>query len=121
MELRRVLAVFSRGQLDRPSPITASLSHFSIEALLFMMARTTREETRMAISEYITTLRHVKPLLTGKDLIAMGYKPGPLFGKILAALREARLDGKVVSRQDEVKLVRTKFLPERHERVRLTR
>ena len=121
MELHRVLALFSRDQLDRPSRVAASLSHFSIEALLFMMARTTREETRMAISEYITTLRHVKPLLTGKDLIAMGYKPGPLFGKILAGLREARLDGKVVSRQDEVKLVRTTFLPERQERVRLTR
>jgi tRNA nucleotidyltransferase (CCA-adding enzyme) len=104
--IRRTLAAFSRDQLNRPSRIVETLRHFSVDALLFMMARTAREATRMAISEYITTLRHVNPLLTGKDLIAMGYEPGPIFGKILAALRDARLDGEAVTKQDEINLVR---------------
>jgi tRNA nucleotidyltransferase (CCA-adding enzyme) len=82
-----------------------------MEALLFMMAKTSREETRMAISEYITVLRHVRPLLTGKDLRDMGYSPGPIFSAILAALKAARLDGQVATRADELLMVQKTFLP----------
>jgi tRNA nucleotidyltransferase (CCA-adding enzyme) len=106
VRMRRTLAAFSRGQLDRSSRIVEALKQFSMEALLFMMARTARDATRIAISEYITTLRHVRPLLTGKDLITLGYEPGPSFGRILAALRDARLDGEVVTQQDEIDSVR---------------
>lgn len=33
------------------------------------------------------------PIVMGRDLIALGMKPGPKFGKILSALYEAQLDG----------------------------
>jgi poly(A) polymerase len=36
------------------------------------------------------------PLLTGSDLIAMGFAPGPLFGEILRAVEEAQLGGDLV-------------------------
>jgi poly(A) polymerase len=35
------------------------------------------------------------PLLTGHDLTAMGLEPGPLFKRLLEAVREAQLDGTV--------------------------
>ena len=35
----------------------------------------------------------------------MGLKPGPIFGDLLEALRQARLDGQVESRADEEALV----------------
>ncbi len=104
-ELRKALSHFSRGRADSPSKIAATLRGFSTEALLYMMARTGHEATRRAISEYINTLRHVKPALTGKDLIAMGYKPGPIFGRILEALRDASLDGHVRGRDNERAMV----------------
>ena len=34
-----------------------------------------------------------KPLLTGEDLIQMGYKPGPEFSEILSAVEDAQLEG----------------------------
>lgn len=37
------------------------------------------------------------PLLTGADLIAMGYEPGPLFRRVLDAVRDAQLDGEVAT------------------------
>lgn len=37
------------------------------------------------------------PLLTGHDLIEMGYVPGPIFGDILAAVEEAQLEGAIES------------------------
>jgi len=106
---RHVLASFARERIEQPSRIVETLGGFSLESLLFMMAKSAREETRMAISEYITTLRHVKPTLRGKDLLAMGYKPGPVYSDILRELRRALLDGRIKTVDDEIRLTREKF------------
>jgi putative nucleotidyltransferase with HDIG domain len=39
-------------------------------------------------------------LLTGDDLIQAGHKPGPLFKKLLDAVREAQLDGTIRSKDE---------------------
>jgi poly(A) polymerase len=49
------------------------------------------------------------PLVTGDDLIAAGYFPGPLFKEILTAIEDAQLDGKLQSKQQAVELVRREF------------
>jgi poly(A) polymerase len=36
-----------------------------------------------------------KPLITGKDLIAAGYDPGPEFKEILTAVEDAQLEGRL--------------------------
>ncbi|HEO72126.1 MAG TPA: HD domain-containing protein, partial [Candidatus Hydrogenedentes bacterium] len=35
------------------------------------------------------------PLLTGADLVAMGYEPGPLFSRMLEAVEDAQLEGRI--------------------------
>ena len=50
-------------------------------------------------------------LITGKDLIVMGLKPGPLFGKILAAVEEAQLEGRLKTRQQALDFVKRMILP----------
>ena len=35
------------------------------------------------------------PMLTGKDLIAAGYKPGPWFSRVLSAVEDAQLEGRI--------------------------
>ena len=49
------------------------------------------------------------PLLTGKDLIAEGYTPGPQFSKMLAALDDAQLEGRIHSREEALELVTELF------------
>jgi poly(A) polymerase len=48
----------------------------------------------------------IKPprLVTGGDLIAAGFSPGPLFGPVLQAVEDAQLDGVVSTREDAMKL-----------------
>ena len=58
------------------------------------------------VSEFLHRLRHVRPSLTGKDLRAMGVPEGLELGRILAALRVAKLSGRVMSREDELALAR---------------
>ena len=50
-------------------------------------------------------------LLSGHDLIAAGYRPGPAFGAILAAVEDAQLESKVGSREEALELVRRLFQP----------
>jgi len=49
------------------------------------------------------------PLLTGSDLIAAGYRPGPLFSQILTRVEDAQLESKIHSRQEALDLVRREF------------
>jgi putative nucleotidyltransferase with HDIG domain len=49
------------------------------------------------------------PLVTGDDLIAAGYSPGPQFKEILAVVEDAQLDGKLQSKQEAMRLVRREF------------
>jgi poly(A) polymerase len=44
-------------------------------------------------------------LLTGKDLIQAGYKPGPLFSEMLAVAEDAQLEGTVHTREEALALV----------------
>lgn len=45
------------------------------------------------------------PLLSGDDLIASGYKPGPLFKEILGAVEDAQLDGRLGNREEALRFV----------------
>jgi tRNA nucleotidyltransferase (CCA-adding enzyme) len=58
------------------------------------------------VSRYCTQLAGTKTLLGGKDLRQLGVPPGPVYRELLGGLLEARLDGEVESREDEVRWVR---------------
>jgi len=47
------------------------------------------------------------PLVTGRDLIALGLKPGPRFGEILEAVQTAQLDGEIKDRGGALRLLQT--------------
>jgi poly(A) polymerase len=49
------------------------------------------------------------PLVTGADLIAEGYEPGPRFAEMLAVVEDAQLEGRVGSREEAMKMVREMF------------
>jgi poly(A) polymerase len=44
-------------------------------------------------------------LLTGKDLIALGFKPGPIFSKILESVETEQLEGRLASKEEALKFV----------------
>lgn len=52
-------------------------------------------------------------LLTGDDLMAMGYAPGPQLGEILAAVEEAQLEGELSTPAEARAFVEKKFAPPR--------
>ncbi|HEY5055612.1 MAG TPA: CCA tRNA nucleotidyltransferase [Acidobacteriaceae bacterium] len=51
------------------------------------------------------------PLLTGRDLIAAGYRPSPQFKPMLAFAEDAQLEGTIHTRDEALALVATHFGP----------
>ena len=49
------------------------------------------------------------PLITGDDLIAAGYKPGPKFREILEAVEDAQLEGRVPTHDAALEFVKREF------------
>ncbi|MFC1726483.1 CCA tRNA nucleotidyltransferase [candidate division KSB1 bacterium] len=50
-----------------------------------------------------------EPLITGHDLIKLGYLPGPGFTEILNFIEEEQLEGKVLTKENAIKLIINKF------------
>ncbi len=50
-----------------------------------------------------------RPLITGRDLIAAGYEPGPRFKEILTAVEDAQLEGRLISHDAAMEYVRREF------------
>lgn len=49
------------------------------------------------------------PLITGKDLISMGYQPGPTFKKILNELQTEQLEGNITDRKTALSYISENF------------
>jgi len=67
------------------------------------------EFTRKKRSELPPSALRPQPLVSGDDLIAAGYAPGPQFKEILSAVEDAQLDGSLQSKKQAMQFVREKF------------
>ena len=48
-----------------------------------------------------------EPLITGNDLIAAGFSPGPKFKELLTAVEDAQLEGAIASKDEALSLVKS--------------
>ncbi len=99
--------LLSAGGRVPPSKIFLALSPFSEEVLLILLSRAASVAVRRKIKSYLEKYRAVESEVSGEDLKALGLSPGPRFRRILWEARAARLDGRVISREDELELVRS--------------
>ena len=87
------------------SAIHHVLAGVSLEVIAYLLARAATRTEERRLLRYLEIRGEEHPLLTGEDLKNMGLKPGPHFRVILDLLRDARLDRKVKTREEEVLLV----------------
>ncbi len=50
-----------------------------------------------------------RPLLTGRELIAAGYPPGPAFKEMLTLVEDAQLEGAIATAEEALALVQQRF------------
>jgi tRNA nucleotidyltransferase (CCA-adding enzyme) len=100
---RTLYALEKNTRLDN-STLYETLSGLKIELILYMMAGTRLKRVKRAISNYVTNLRDVTIAVTGKDLMERGLKPGPVYREIMSAVMQARLNNRLETRRDELRL-----------------
>jgi poly(A) polymerase len=54
-----------------------------------------------------------EPLVKGRDLITMGYTPGPSFGLILEKVYDMQLEEKLTTRRQALEWIEDNFDPEK--------
>jgi tRNA nucleotidyltransferase (CCA-adding enzyme) len=76
-----------------------------LEVLVYVMTKSQNKLIKKRISHYLTELNKVKIDINGDDLKKLGFKEGPKFKEILDSVLVAKLDHKILSRQEELKFV----------------
>ena len=105
-EADRSILWMERDLPTKNSTIYKHLAVFRIELILYMMAATKHETVKRSISNYVTRLRYIDTSVTGKDLKKMGLEPGPIYREILQAVLDAKLNGQLKTRDDELNFVK---------------
>jgi len=67
------------------------------------------ELARRKLAEFSDEALKPQPLITGADLIAAGYQPGPDFARILHVVEDAQLEGRIATAGEAMALVRAAF------------
>jgi tRNA nucleotidyltransferase (CCA-adding enzyme) len=94
------------NQPRRPSQLHHMLEPLASEALLVGWLACEEETACAQIAQFQRELRGVEPIMDGHFLSQeFNLRPGPLYRQILDYLRAARLDGQVITLDDEYDLV----------------
>jgi poly(A) polymerase len=86
LELHRVDCSSSHGMLDNIEFLQTKAEEFASEPLI------------------------PPPLVSGHDLISLGFKPGPLFSEILEFVQTEQLEGRLHERNTALAAIREKFV-----------
>ena len=105
------LKTLKRRKKFQPSEIYNLFSEASKEAILLLMAASDSDRINKYVLLYFTQYHPSAALtLNGDDLIELGVPPGPVFKTVFQTLREARVNGLIRSREDEIDLVQREFV-----------
>jgi poly(A) polymerase len=97
----------------RPSVLKPLLAHPGIRELLDLHQAVADanvgdvELCEQKLLEWPPEVLNPPPLLTGDDLMALGIERGPVYKRLLDAVRSAQLDGDVTTKEQSIELVRT--------------
>ncbi|MDD5644061.1 MAG: DHHA1 domain-containing protein [bacterium] len=92
----------SRKEKMSDSEIYFNLRTYSVEFLLFLLAKADTDAAKRRISDFMERLRHIKLNITGKTLIKNNISPSPCFRDVLEKTLKAKLDGKIITKEEEL-------------------
>ncbi len=93
-----------------PGDIFDLLDKRSIETVIFCMAKTSSKKAIKRIKSFLLEYSNIVIEITGNDLKKLGVSPGSQYKTILKAVLRARLEGKVLTKKDEVNYVKNVFV-----------
>ncbi len=110
-EGERIAREMLRRPFLKPSEIYWLLLDLENEGLLYLLAIARKKRIQKAVSQFVTTLRDTRPLVSGKDLQKLGYEPGPQFRTMINHVLEAQLNGAIRTKEEAIALVKQSYHP----------
>ncbi|MFA6216342.1 MAG: hypothetical protein WDL87_01640 [Candidatus Omnitrophota bacterium] len=90
----------------KPSRIYKLLEPLSYEEIILLRAKYKNKNFRQYLDEFISIHNEMRIAVSGHDLRGFGVSPGPAYQYIFKKVLEARLDGKLHTRHEELMFVR---------------
>ena len=90
----------------KPSEIFKLLDPLSYEAIILLKAKHRNRLTKKRIEDFFEIYNEMKICVSGKDLHALGVAPGPFYKKIFTKVLNAKLNGVVKTREEELELIK---------------
>ncbi len=98
-----------------PSSIYVKLKNVLNEVLFLVVMESKSDNSKDRIISFLKNYKKESLYISGKDLIKLSIKPGPIYSHILSRLLYAQLDGEVKNKEDEIRFVKN-YLEERDKR-----
>jgi tRNA nucleotidyltransferase (CCA-adding enzyme) len=89
----------------RPSDVVNRLSGVAPEPIYAAFLATSDAQVKKVLRDYVFHWQHISPTVDGHDLRARGLPPGPTYKQILSTLRDAWVDGRINSVEQERELL----------------
>ncbi len=89
-----------------PSQLFARLDGRRAESVCLAWLMAEDAAPREAWWRFASELQRVEVGVDGQDLAALGLAPGPVYGRVLTAVRDARLDGEIEDREEALAMAR---------------
>jgi len=108
----RNLQEMSISGLKRFFRIARFADHLELERICRTAAHADLDDYNFASRKFQSWTREdlsPLPLITGEDLIAMGFAPGPLFKEALTAVEDEQLEGRLTDRTSAIAFVMQKY------------
>jgi tRNA nucleotidyltransferase (CCA-adding enzyme) len=105
-----IFKAFAMEKERSPAWVVNTVEGASLEEILFVMSKTRSLDMKERISSFITSWRHYKPPVTGKDLIEIGFRQNKQLGVCLKEIRDRGLNGEIRD-YNEAMLFAGKMLP----------
>ena len=102
--------ISSLSSFQPTSKVVQLLRQYDVETLILVAVRCRNiSPIRRQVWKYLTVWSRIQPILNGKDLQKLGYKPGPQYRQMLDDLLMATLDRLVIDRFTAEAFIRSKF------------
>ncbi|XCN71272.1 MAG: CBS domain-containing protein [Candidatus Electrothrix aestuarii] len=103
----------AQHMLRRPDMLPAEvywlLDTLDNEGILYLMSIARKKYIRQQVSHYVTHQRGLQPLLSGQDLMDLGYAPGSSFRIMMNHVLGAQLNGEVSRKDEAIALIQQRY------------
>ena len=90
----------------KPSMIFKMLEPLSYEVIILILAKSSNKNLKVYIRDFLSLHHGTAISVSGHDLRMLGLKPGPAYQRIFKAVLNAKLDGLVSTKEEELNYVK---------------